>query len=235
MKHPRLGWLISFLTLCAAAPAQLLQWNTFGNLGTETSEPSTFNNVLLLSSSLTLGAGVNPSANSHRFGGSSWFDTGEASPSTLANAISQDDYIEFTVTPTDGAAFTPAGLVFSWDHSATGPDSLALRSSADGFASDLGVISGLATGITTGNTITLSGLTDISSALTFRLYGFGATNASGTGGFDVASNSVNVQLNGTVSAIPEPSTYAAILGGGALAGAWFRRRALAAAGRRRAG
>jgi len=225
MKHPRLGWLVASFAWCAAAHAQLLQWNTFGNLGTETAEPSVFNHSLLLSSSLTLGAGINAAGNGNRFGGTTWFDTGEPSPSTLANAVSQDDYLEFTVTPTGGAQFTPTSFVFSWDHSATGPGSLALRSSADAFGSDLGILTGLATGLTTGNSITISGLAGISSALTFRLYGFGATGTTGSGGFDTGSDLVNVQLNGTASAIPEPSTYAALLGGVALVAALLRRRA----------
>lgn len=229
MKHPRLGLLLWFFALGAAAHAQLIQWNTFGNLGTETTEPSVFNNSLLLSSSLSLGSGVTGTGNANRFGGQNWFDTGEASPSTLANAVIQNDYIEFTVTPTSGAQFTPTSLVFSWEHSATGPGSLALRSSADAFGSDLGVLTGIATGIQTGNSITISGLSDISSALTFRLYGFDATGTTGAGGFDTASNVVNVQLNGTASAIPEPSAYAAILGGVALVGALVRRRARAVA------
>jgi hypothetical protein len=202
----------------------LLQWNTFGNAGTETTEASTFNNTNLSSSSLTLGAGVTAASNGNRFGGSGWFNAGNTNPSTLAEAIAGNDYIQFIVTPNSGASFTPSSFVFTWDRTATtGPSSVTLRSSADSFTSDLGSVTGMASGaITTSRTITISGLTNLSSATTFRLYGYAGTATTGTGGFDIGTNTVNVQLNGT--AIPEPSTYAALFGSLALAGAAWRRR-----------
>jgi peptidase C25-like protein len=179
----------------------LLNWNTFGNVGTETTEPSTTNDPNVSAANLTLGAGVTASANANRFGGNDWFDVGDTNPTTLAESIAGNDYIQFIVTPNAGFSFTPTSLVFSFDHSATGPGSLTLRSSADSFATDLGSVTGLAASITT-NTITISGLTNLTTATTFRLYGYGATAAAGTGGFDVASNVDNVVLNGTTAAIP---------------------------------
>ncbi len=180
--------------------AQLLQWNTFGNLGTETTEPSVANDANIAAANLTLGAGVTTAANSNRFGGTNWFDTGDTNPTTLAESIAGNDYIQFVVTPNAGFSFTPTSLVFGWDHSATGPNSLALRSSADGYVADLGAVTGLAASITTGNTITISGLTNITVVTTFRLYGYGATATAGSGGFDVSISVVNVQLNGTTAA-----------------------------------
>ena len=178
--------------------AQLLQWNTFGNTGLETSETSTYNNANITASNLTPGS-ITAAGNANRLGGSNWFDTGDANPTTLAESITGNDYIQFIVTPNAGSTFTPTSFVFSWDHSAAGPNSVALRSSADGYAANLGTLTGLAASITTGNTITISGLTNIATATTFRLYGYGATNTAGTGGFDVASNIVNVTLNGTTT------------------------------------
>ena len=64
-----------------------------------------------------------------------------------------------------------------------------------------------------------SGLT---SPVEFRLYGWGAS--SGTGTFSVN----DFTFNGTLSAVPEPSTYAAIAGVAGLAVALVRKR-----GRRR--
>ena len=59
---------------------------------------------------------------------------------------------------------------------------------------------------TTTRTITISALTDISSATTFRLYGYAATQTVGSGGFDNASSVVDVQLNGTTTAVSLPIT-----------------------------
>lgn len=192
------------------ANAQLLQWNTFGNAGTETTEPSVSNNSNISAANLTLGSGVTSAANGNRLGGSSWFDTGDTNPTTLAESIAGNDYIQFIVTPLSGATFTPTSLVFSWDHSATGPGSLALRSSVDGFAANLGSVTGLAASVTTGNTINITGLNNISTATTFRLYGYGATATGGTGGFDTATNVVNVVLNGTSTAACTPPTISSV-------------------------
>ena len=185
--------------LCSTeANAQLLQWNTFGNTGLETSEASTYNNANISATNLTTGS-ITGAGNANRLGGTNWFDTGDTNPTTLAESITGNDYIQFIVTPTAGNSFTPTSFVFGWDHSATGPSAVALRSSADGYAANLGSITGLAASITTGNTITISGLTNITVATTFRLYGYNATATGGTGGLDIGSNIVNVQLNGTTT------------------------------------
>ena len=185
--------------LCSTeANAQLLQWNTFGNTGLETSEASTYNNANISATNLTTGS-ITGAGNANRLGGTNWFDTGDTNPTTLAESITGNDYIQFIVTPTAGSSFTPTSFVFGWDHSATGPSAVALRSSADGYAANLGSITGLAASITTGNTITISGLTNITVATTFRLYGYNATATGGTGGLDIGSNIVNVQLNGTTT------------------------------------
>lgn len=189
--------------------AQLLQWNTYGNTGLETSESSIYNNANVSASDLTIGS-ITAIGNANRLGGSDWFDTGDANPTSLTESITGNDYIQFIVTPNSGATFTPTSFVFSWDRSATGPSSLALRSSADGYAANLGTITGLAASITAGNTITISGLTNIGVATTFRLYGYGATGTSGTGGFDISTNIVNVTLNGTTTASCTPPTIASL-------------------------
>jgi hypothetical protein len=176
---------------------QLLQWSTFGNVGTETTESSVFNHPNILASSLTLGS-VSPASNGNRFGGTGWFKQSDQNPSTLANAIAGNSYIQFVASPVSGFSFTPTSFVFSWEHSAAGPSSLTLRSSADNFSTDLASITG--TSITLSSyTITITGLTNITTATTFRLYGYGATSSTGSGGFDINSNIVNVQLNGTTT------------------------------------
>ncbi len=202
MKKFYLFLILLHLAAIAPVQAQLLQWNTFGNAGTETTEPSVFNDPNLSGvTNLTLGAGVTAAANGNRFGGNTWFDVGDTNPTTLAESVTGNDYIEFIVTPNVGFSFTPTSFVFVWDRSAaSGPPNVTLRSSADGFTADLGTITSIASGTFAINTITISGLTALSTATTFRLYGYGATATGGTGGFDenVASPGVvNVQLNGT--------------------------------------
>ena len=133
-------------TLAGANAAVLLSWNTFGNVGTETTEASVSNDSNLTASNLTLGS-VNPAANANRFGGDHWFDTGDTNPTTLSESITGNDYIQFVITPQSGAKYTLTSFVFSWDHSNTGPGSLTLRSSADSYAADIGSLTGLSADI----------------------------------------------------------------------------------------
>jgi len=113
------------------APAQLLTWNTFGNAGTELTEPSVANDP-------NIGAGVNltqglitAAANGNRFGGSGWFNTGNTlTGNTLAEAVAGNDYIQLIVTPDAGFSFTPTNLSFIRDFSASSPKNVTLRSSA---------------------------------------------------------------------------------------------------------
>ncbi len=204
------GFLVFILTGSSATYAQpLLQWNTFGNFGTEFSEPSVFNNPNIAPSNLTIGSGCSTLTNANRFGGNGWYDNGDPIPTDLANAIADNEYIAFTVAPNTGYSFTPTSFTFYWDRSVTGPSSVSLRSSVDNFTANLGSVTSLPATLSGPFTIPISGLTKMSGTVTFRLYGYGATTSfSGDGGFDVATNIVNVQLNG----IAEP--YFVFVGNG---------------------
>jgi hypothetical protein len=182
---------------------QILQWNTFGNTGTETTEPSVYNNPNIAAADLTQG-NITAASNGNRFGGSGWFNTGDTGTgNTLSEAIAGGDYIQFVVTPNSGYSFTPTSLDFSWQSSSTGPKNVTLRSSIDNYTSNIGTSA--VTSSIASYSISISGITGITTATTFRLYGYGATATSGTGGFDVASNIVNVQLSGSVSSLSSPS------------------------------
>jgi len=203
---------LSLLLMSFVCNAQLLQWNTYGNTGTETTEPSVYNDANISSTNLTQGT-ITAAANGNRFGGSGWFNTGNTpAGNTLTEAIAGNDYIQFIVTPNSGYCFTATSFVFSWQSSATGPKNVALRSSIDGYGANLGTTA--VTDAITSYTITISGISSVSTATTFRLYGYGATATAGTGGFDIASSVVNVQLNGTTSATGPVLTVSALAGFG---------------------
>lgn len=193
----------------------LLAWNTFGNGGTETFEPSVSNDANIASANLSLGAGVTGASNANRFGGSNWFNSGDnPGGSTLAQAIAGNDFIHFAVVPNAGINFSATSLLFSWERSGTGPSSLTLRSSLDSFASDLGSVTGLSTTLTTGISLNISGVSNVAGATTFRLYGFGGTGTAGTGGFDTgttAPSTPNVIFNGSVTSVPEPTSIALVM------------------------
>jgi len=116
------------------------------------------------------------------------------------------NYFEFTLTPDAGYAFSATSMTFGYRATSTGPTNFAVRSSVDTYASNL--ISGPITGDSAWHsagtlTITLSG---INTATTFRILGSGASSSLGTFRVD------DVTVYGSVTAVPEPSTYAAILG-----------------------
>jgi|GEM_PF-1166330 len=196
------GLILVFLLSLKIAYGQLLTWNTFGNAGTEATEPSVSNNPNLTSSNLNYtGSTVTPAVNGNRFGGNNWLNV--SNPTTQADAIAGNKYIQFTVTPNGGFSFTVTNLSYQWQSSGTGPTSLIFRSSADAFASNIGTQA--VTGGPTLYTTALSGLSNITAATTIRVYGVGATGAGGTGGFDVTTNVVNVTLNGSTAAAGGPS------------------------------
>ena len=186
-------------------PLTLLQWNTFGNTGTETTEPSVFNNVNITAANLTQGT-ITAASNANRFGGTAWFNTGNTTGgNTLSEAVAGNDYIQFVVTPNSGYTFTPTSFSFIWDFSGTGPRSVALRSSIDGFTNDIGTLTNMSASATAIKTIPITSLTNVSSTTTFRLYGFGASATGGSGGFDTNSNQNNVILYGTTAELTGPT------------------------------
>lgn len=208
--------LVLTLTLGAAPlPAQLVTYS-FGPSSTPTTAP-TF---------------LDPQLNGSAFSGLSGSPaTGSSSPvyaagsggsyftaSTWTGAAPGANYFEFTLTPAVGYEFSVTGASFGYRATSSGPIAFALRSSADGFAADLasGTFVADSTWYASGTVpVSLAGL---DSATTFRLYGSGASSSLGTLRVD------DFTLTGGATAVPEPSTWATLLGAAALAAAAWRRR-----------
>ena len=130
------------------------------------------------------------------------------------------NYFQFTITPDSGYSISTTTLTFGYRATPTGPTAYSIRSSADSYTANLasGSFTNDGNWSSVGSiSITLSGLV---SATTLRLYGSGASTAGGTLRVD------DVGLSGTVTAIPESSTYAAILGTVTLLGVVIWRRRL---------
>lgn len=142
------------------------------------------------------GLGANGTANSYRWSTSS------------VKTFDSTKYITFTLTPQNGASFKMDTFSFrTVMQGVNAPESYALRSGRDNYASDLG--SGVVTKISTGPSsgewelkeISLPDSFDaITSAVTFRLY-FWNANGDGASG----NNRVYVDKV-TVSEVPEPAT-----------------------------
>jgi uncharacterized protein (DUF2141 family) len=142
-------------------------------------------------SGIKRGSGIAGTNANDRFNAIGW-DT----PAMDANG----GYFQFTLTPNAGYAINFTNFIYVSQASGTGPTSFAVRSSVDGYAANLGSPS--ATGATV--TLTATAYQNITSAITFRVYGWGASGSGGT--FSV--NSFN--FNGAVvsAACSAPTTQA---------------------------
>lgn len=141
------------------------------------------------------GAGATGTNANDRYNANSWNTA----------AIDLTAYFEFTITPNSGCTIDFTNFIYTAQASGTGATSFAFRSSLDGFASNIG------TPTSTGATIDLSAAAyqGIGSAITFRLYGWGASAAGGTFSInDFAFNgstscgSLNTITTGTVASTP---------------------------------
>jgi hypothetical protein len=195
----------------AALHAQIVVYSFTGNTAAATSSnafitASTFtgsNSATLSNSSPVYSAGTG----SYSITQSGWTGTTPGS-----------NYFEFTITPSAGHSVSLTSISFGSRSTTTGPTAYSFRSSADGYGSSLTTNS-----LTNDGNWQASGTQSISltftGTTTFRLYANGASSAGGTLRVD------DFTLNGSVSAIPEPSTYAAIFGATALVGTiWHRCR-----------
>lgn len=142
------------------------------------------------------GSGIADNAGTGRYNAKGWTNT---------TSIDADDYFTFTLTPNSGYKINFASLDFTLQRSNTGPANFSVRSSRDNYATSIETIP--ATG-TTGSpkTVSLSGATfqNITSAITFRIYGYDASGPTGTASInDFTFNGQVVSTLGTTE--PERS------------------------------
>ena len=151
--------------------AQLADWS-FNNILTGTGSANTTAGNASLGGSIATGA-FN--------GGTVYYGEGN----WPAGAIDLNAYLEFSVTPTVAHTMTLASLLMQVRRSTTGvpsgsgPNNWALRSSLDGYASDIssGV---LTTSSSPGITVVLGvAFMNLPAKVTFRLYGYNATVSTG--------------------------------------------------------
>ncbi len=224
MKAMAAGLLLSFaFVLCPRVQAQIVAWEISGsNAGA--SDPLAAATLAsgLASGQLSLGSGVTASTAADTFGASGFNST------SLAAAIAANQYLSITFTPTSGYALNLASLSVQTSVSTAVTDFHgALLSSVTGFTAD-DALHSYAFGTTAAplQTVTLSGesgLQGLTTTTEFRLYGWRDTAGTSTFRFRSLSG-YDVAIAGTVSAVPEPATCAAIAGSLALAVAIARRR-----------
>ncbi|HIP31161.1 MAG TPA: hypothetical protein EYG86_00220, partial [Crocinitomicaceae bacterium] len=188
------------LLISLSGYSQIMTFDFNGLAGNEATAPSNFNDPNVAAGIISRGAGVNPANNGNRFNGNGW-ETG-----TLANAITNNHYMEFTVTPSGGCNFTVTSIAVNVQASGTGPSNMALRSSLDGYSTNLGAVAA----VPSVSTFTFT-QTAVAVAVTYRVYMYGASGGAGSGGFEGGGNDITV--NGSTNCSTNTITTGALSGG----------------------
>jgi len=231
MKKPTISILFLSLFSAAATQAQtLIGWDVAGitesatsvtyDSGTLGAHISTTSPSGVLSRGSGAAAPGSPSANTF---GASGFNA-----ANLGSALTNNDYFTFSISVASGYQMSLTSVSFKMSETTNGATNAALFSSVGGFSSAGMAIATWATpsGTTSDQSITLSGgsFSNLTGTVEFRIFAYGG-NSSSTDKFRLRNLSGDdLIIAGSVSAIPEPATYAALLGAASLAGAFAHRR-----------
>ncbi len=198
--------------------ASITIWEMSGQAG---DQPTMDANTLatgLESATLARGAGLNASSGADSFSSSGW------------SGNEAGDYISFSLIVEEGYHLQLTSLELITRSSNTGPGSLGLYSSLDGFSAQLGSITQSGSEVLN-SSIDLAGLGSVIGGIEFRLLELGNTQADGIG--DTSASGTFRLLNGAseftrfegeLVPTPVPLPASAWLFGSALAALAARRR-----------
>jgi hypothetical protein len=184
-----------------------MAWDFAGNIGSEVSDAAdsviTHVSATGPSGEIVRGLGLSAPINTGRFNGSDW-------EVAAAPDLTGAQYMAFTIEPDPGFGLELTSIAFSWQSSGGGPDAVAFASSLDGFGSVIGTpLTGLQGNNSNNLTLALPAGTfgSVSGPVTFRVYGYAATGAGGTAGFEsTLANTYDLIINGFVVQ-PEPTNH----------------------------
>ena len=200
-----------------ASAATLLQYNFANNTGITQTETPSFVAANLSGNAFTRGPGLTATSASGAFNSSGW--------SAYTTTAGMNDYLTFGFSVADGYQASVNQLVFGSDRSGTGPSSMSLLVSVDG-----GAFTNLLTFAPGGNrTVDFAALTGTDSIVFRIVSNVNTTNTAGTfrvlnAGATPFTVAGDVALLPVLPAVPEPATWAMMIGGIGLAGGALRRR-----------
>lgn len=193
MKKNLINWVLLcvLMVLFIKSQGQILTFEFSSLAGNEATAASNFNHANLTASTISRGAGLTASTNAGRFNATNWALT------SIDNAVSGNNYMEFSITPNSGYQFSVSSIVVQWQRSSTGNTAIALRSSVDSYASNLDAIKSVTDGTAT-QTFTWTFIQGNStSTVTYRLYSYAEANTGSGGPGDGTGN--DIIINGAVS------------------------------------
>jgi hypothetical protein len=198
------------------AQTLILSWNIYGANAATT--PSFSGNVT--HSSLATSGVMSMSANITAVNLNNSYRGTPFNQTTLASAIDNNQYIQFTLVPAE--ALNLEQVFFNTSTATAGAFSYHLFSSKTGFAEANSLYSGTNNSQTgyVPNTVNLSGVTELQNLdeeVQFRVYGYRA--AAGTTAFGFAGGEGTVSVGVFATAVPEPSTMG-LLGLAGIGLAW---------------
>ena len=201
--------LLPVLFLCAMgikSRAQTIAWNFTAG----TAAPSTTSPAIAATTDLVQGNNngtttfiTATSASSGYTGSSGTNNAGLAARTGALNtAVSGSAYVEFTLTPVTGQSVTLNAISFGTRSTSTGAQAYTLRSSLNAYASDIatGTIANNSIWVLKSNT-GLSIASGISTAITFRIYGYNGTGSA-------SANTANWRLDDIILTVSGASTNA---------------------------
>lgn len=204
---------IASLTFCSIlgtvpAFAATIWTNTITGTNPNTANPYTAGQTVVADLTvLGIGrsAGITGQSGNNQYNAAGW---------TTAAGIDLGDYFTFTLDAAAGFEIDFNSFVYTSARSSQGPASFSVRSSVDGFTANLALPAA------TGASISLAAAVfqNITNAIEFRIYGFGAGNTNGS----FAIN--DFTFDGTVTAVPEPNSAAMVAGAIGCLGLIRRRR-----------
>ncbi|NCC93544.1 MAG: lamin tail domain-containing protein, partial [Opitutae bacterium] len=187
-------WLVGLVcvgVMATAAMGQILAFDFSALAGNEATADSSSKDANLATSTISRGAGLTASANGGRFNATGWALT------SIANAVSGNNYVEFTITPQSGYQFDVSSIYVQWQRSATGNSVVSLRSSLDGYASDLDSNWTIDDTTATQNKTWTFTQGNSTAPVTYRLYSYAEALTGSGGPGDGTGN--DIVVNGTVS------------------------------------
>ena len=150
-------------------------------------------NANITVSGIGRGSGISANSASNRYNASSW----------NVSSLDVNKYFYFTLTPNSGYKINFVSFVYTGQASGTGPTSFAIRSSLDSYVSNLGSPNA------TGTTIDLSASTyqNLTGSITFRFYGWNASQSAGT--FSINDFTFNGTVVSTGATAPSVTSLSA--------------------------